>query len=587
MKAQNNPTSFYIDLRRLWVHVSPARRRTLYTVFGLMIAGAIAEVFTLGAVIPYLALVTDPQAVDSYPILRHIFDRFGWTHSSQILVPATLLFSVIIVFCSLILLTLLWMTQEFVFALGHELSTKVLTKTITQPYTFHLQHHSSNQIVAVNKIDAVVSNIIYQLMQVITAVVVATCICSALILIDPVTAILIALVLGSVYSILTYITRRRIRTNSELWAVMQGRRIKAVQEGLGGIREVIIDHMQSNFVNAYSSYDLLLRRAQAQNTFIGLAPRYLVETAGILLVAWIAMTAGVSRTGFVGALPFLGAFALGMLRLLPHIQRIYSGWTVISSNRHALYDVLGILELPEYSDCIIQDPRLRMSFSRDIVLERISFRYSADRKLALADVSLSIIKGSRIGIIGATGSGKSTLVDLIMGLISPTDGRILVDGVELSDETVSSWRSEIAHVPQSIFLIDSSVRRNIAFGVADDLIQEERVLLAARQAGIHEFIETLPDGYATEVGERGVRLSGGQRQRIGIARALYKDAKLLVLDEATSAVDTATEAEIIKSIDALGRDLTIIIIAHRLASVAICDRVINLEDGRVARLGTS
>jgi len=290
------------------------------------------------------------------------------------------------------------------------------------------------------------------------------------------------------------------------------------------------------------------------------------------------------RGSGTAVLPLLGALALGSQRLLPALQQVYGGWAVLKGYNASMAAVLALLDQPMPEQISVGTP---LPLRQSLRLEAVGFRYAPELPTVLQGLTLEIRKGERIGLIGETGSGKSTTVDLFMGLLKPTQGQVLVDGQNLHDpqrpELLSAWRASIAHVPQSIYLADSSIAENIAFGVPREQIDHERVHLAAAQAQIAGFIEASPQGYDTFVGERGIRLSGGQRQRIGIARALYKQASVLVFDEATSALDNDTERAVMEAVDGLSRELTLVMIAHRLSTVANCDRVIELQAGRIFR----
>lgn len=467
--AQDND-SLRQGLKRLWVHVSPERRRQLYVVFGLMILGAIAELFTLGAIIPFLALVADLAKAASFPMLQDLFSMLGWSDPHQILIPARLLFALVAIGAAGVLLLLLWKSQRFVFELGNDLSVEVYRRTLYQPYLYHVSKNSSDQIAAVNKVDAVVSGILYQSMQVVIAIIVALFIAIALIVIDPKMALIAGIGFGLIYLVVTNVSRLRIRRNSQVWADMQGKRVKALQEGLGGIRDVIIDQTQGNFINRYSTFDALLRRAQANNAFIGNSPRYIIEACSMVLIAGIAVYLSHGPGGLMAALPVLGALALGALRLLPHLQRIYNGWTVIAGNRHALKDVLEILDLPLAAWFVCGDKVKQLPFEHEIVLDKVNFRYTQDRPLVLKDVSLSIPKGSRVGFVGKTGSGKSTIMDLIMGLMAASSGEIRIDDTVLTQDTIRAWQAQIAHVPQAIYLSDTTIAGNIAFGIPESQV---------------------------------------------------------------------------------------------------------------------
>jgi ATP-binding cassette, subfamily B, bacterial PglK len=304
------------------------------------------------------------------------------------------------------------------------------------------------------------------------------------------------------------------------------------------------------------------------------------------MVLIAALAYGLSRQegGIATALPVLGALAVGAQRMLPALQQTYASWASIAGSQGVLADVIELLDQPIPEDLLQPAPE-PLQFRTTIRFDRVRFRYSSDGPWVLNGLDLTITKGARLGFVGATGSGKSTAMDLLMGLLEPTDGQILVDSEPLSRNRVRAWQRTIAHVPQSIYLADATLAENIAFGVPPGAVDIERVRRAARQAQIADFIESRPQGYDALVGERGVRLSGGQRQRIGIARALYKRASVLVLDEATSALDNVTEQSVMDAIEGLDRELTILVIAHRLTTVRRCDSIVELQHGRVVAQG--
>jgi ATP-binding cassette subfamily B protein len=361
--------------------------------------------------------------------------------------------------------------------------------------------------------------------------------------------------------------------------------VKALQEGLGGIRDVLLDGTQPIYCSVFHQSSQQLRHAQGNNLFLAGSPRFAMESLGMVLIAVLAY--GLSRQpgGIATALPVLGALALGAQRLLPALQQAYSAWATIRGSQASLRETIDLLDQPVPAELLLPPPP-PLRFKDSIRFEGVKFRYSPAGPWVLNGLTLEIPKGAKIAFVGSTGSGKSTTLDLLMGLVNPGEGRFLVDGHPLSQNQVRAWQRTIAHVPQSIFLADATVARNIALGVPPAEINMERVRLAASQAHIAEFIEAHPEAYNAMVGERGVRLSGGQRQRIGIARALYKEADVLVFDEATSALDNTTEQAVMEAIQGLGQHITIILIAHRLTTVKGCDTIFELEEGRVAAQGS-
>jgi ABC-type multidrug transport system fused ATPase/permease subunit len=568
-------------LARLYRHFPPARRRQLVPVVALMLFSALTELMTIGAILPFLALVANPNPALTNRVAAFPFAAFGWRNRDEMLLPATLLFASATLFAGAMRLALVRVSHKFMSRLGHDLSVEVYRGTLYQPYSYHVAHNTSEIIAGIAKVQNVVFSVLSPLLQILTAVVIGLFIFTALVVVDARTAFAAAFGFGAMYLAVTYATRRRLRANSKVAAVAYSQRVQTVQEGLGGIRDVLIDRAQPVYVDKFKAVDWALQEAQAANLFMGSAPRFVIEAFGMALIAAMTMILSGGSGGIAAALPILGALALSAQRLLPLFQVIYSSWAQIAGNRQMMFDVLAILDQSTHARNSVQLDKAKLQFRRDVTFESVSFRYSELGPLVLRNISLTIEKGARVGFIGKTGSGKSTLMDLFMGLLEPTEGVIRIDGEILDANSIPHWQTQIAHVPQSIYLADATIAENIAFGVPMGQIDMDRVRQAASHADIADFIAGLAGGYGAAVGERGVRLSGGQRQRIGIARALYKRASVLVFDEATSALDNETEAAVIHAIQSLGCDLTILIVAHRLSTIAICDKVIKLDEGQV------
>ena len=354
--------------------------------------------------------------------------------------------------------------------------------------------------------------------------------------------------------------------------------MKKLQEGLGGIRDIIIDNTQNLFLRNFISSDYPLRIASSKLEFVSLSPRMLVEMIGLIIFAIVTYILA-SSDPTADFVPLLAAIALGAVRLLPFLQGAYSGWSYINAHRFIVSDILEILIPPKRN--MIARPGSINSFLEEIKINNLSFSYAESSIKVLDNVSLVINKNAKVGIVGQTGGGKSTLMDLIMGLLEPTNGQILIDEEELTDKNIVSWQSRISHVPQSIFLLDGSVYENIAFGLEKNEMNLSRVVECAKAAMIHETIQNFDHGYDTKIGERGSRLSGGQRQRIGIARALYKESEIIFFDEATNALDSKTELEIMKSIYSFSKDITIFIVAHRLETLQQCNLILEVKDSNI------
>lgn len=586
ISAQGQPGA-WAGLLNLYQTLTPQRRRQFHFVLALMLAGAIAELATIGAVLPFLSLLADPQRINRLPWVATAFEWVGATTGSQRLIAAALLFGLLAIATAAIRLQLSWSSQAFVFRLGHELALNIQRRILFQPYTFHINQNTSTLIASLEKVGTLVFYVLLQLMQAGIAVIISLFIIAALIAVDPFTAIVSAIAFGLIYLVVSAISRPLLNRNSETLATTWDERVKIVQESLGGIRDVIIDSTQAVYLEAFRTVDERHSTAKITTAFIGAAPRFIIESLGMCLIAALAIVMARREGGLAAALPILGALALGAQRLLPMLQQIYVSWSVAVGNKSLITQVLDLAQLPIDEEMTRAGQAMPLPFHDAVRLENVSFEYPSRRAAALESVSLSIKRGQRVALIGKTGSGKSTLADLLMGLLDPTSGQITIDGASLGRENRRNWQRSVAHVPQAIFLADASIARNIALGVPAEQMDEKLVIESAKKAQLDEFIASLPDRYATVVGERGVRLSGGQRQRLGIARAIYKQAPVLVLDEATSALDEETEAAVMRALDELGHEgRTIIMIAHRLSTISRADLVARLDNGRLVEVGT-
>jgi len=552
---------------------------------GLMVISAFAEVVSMGTVLPFLGILTAPDLVFKYPVVARAARAWGISSGDQLVLPLAVAFVTAVLTAAAIRMLLLWADTRLAYACGADLSIEAYRRTLYQPYRVHVARNSSEVISGIiNKIGGAV-NVMSQSLALVSSIVLLAAITLALIAVDPVVALTATIGCGTCYGLISWISRRRLRRNSQRIADEQTQVVKALQEGLGGIRDVLLDGTQPVYCGVYRKADLTLRRAQGSNVFIGGSPRFAMEALGMVLIASLAYGLSRNAGGLASALPVLGALAFGAQRLLPALQQSYGAWASIAASHASLEATIELLDQPLPAELLLPAPS-PLPFSSAIRFDGVRFRYGSDSPWVLDGLDLTIPKGTRVGLVGMTGSGKSTTLDLLMGLLEPTERQILVDGQPIEGARLRAWQRTIAHVPQSIFLADITLAENIAFGVTPKAIDLDRVRLAARQAQIADFVESLPKGYEALVGERGVRLSGGQRQRIGIARALYKQASVLVFDEATSALDNATEQSVMDAIEGLNRDLTILLIAHRLTTVRRCDNIVELEHGRVVAQGT-
>ena len=576
------------QIRRIWGHLSRRRQKQLAVLAVLMIVASFAEVVSIGAVLPFLGVLTSPEKIFAHDLAQPFIQALRIQSAQDLLLPFTLIFICAAIFSGVARIGLLWVQSRLSMAIGADFSLQVYERTLYQPYSLHVSLNSSEILAGARKAETLVFTILQPVLTLISSAVILVAVLGTLISIQPIISLSAFTGFGLIYVAVAAITKRRIAKNSRTIATQQIRVTKVVQEGLGGIRDVLIDGTQPVYSKSYKEAFIPLQAALSGNQVAGVSPRFGVEALGMVLLAGLAYMLAVS-SGAGGevthAIPVLGTLAVGAQRLLPVLQQIYNAYITINGNQASTQDALDLLDQP-VPELAYSQPANPMAFETAITLTDLGFRYTPQGPWVLRHINLQVRKGSRVGFIGVTGSGKSTLLDLVMGLLSPTEGALLVDNVAVTSQTTRAWQMHISHVPQAIYLSDTSIAENIAFGVPLELIDLRRVKQAAQQAQIDQTIEGWREGYNTLVGERGVRLSGGQRQRIGIARALYKRANVIIFDEATSALDNETEAAIMQAVATLDRDVTILIIAHRLTTLTNCDLMVELANGGIKAVGS-
>jgi ABC-type multidrug transport system fused ATPase/permease subunit len=551
-----------------------------------MIFSSIAEVVSIGAVYPFLKALASPSFISKNQYLHFVFNFIGVTSKESVTFFLTLIFCIIVLIAGFIRILLLWSQTRLSHAIGAEFSLNLYRRTLYQPYEIQVRRNSSDIIEAITgKTAMVVNAAILPASNIIISFLMLSMVLVLLLSINPTVVLISIIVFGSFYILIMIFYKKKISEDSLEMSKKSVEVRKALQEGLGGIRDVLLDSTQELFCDVYAKSDQPLRKAQANIAIIGGSPRFLIEAIGMILIACLAYSLSSTSNGFNldKSLPIIGLLALGAQRMLPIIQQLYGSWASIKGGEASLRDALNLIDTQPLPDFINESTKI--VFDNTIELRNLSFSYLENSPNIIENINIQISKGNRIGIIGETGSGKSTLLDIIMGLLNPTSGKIIIDGVEINSSNYRSWQKHIAHVPQSIFLSDSSVAENIAFGIPKSLIDINKVKESASKAQIANTIEQMENGYMTSVGERGVRLSGGQRQRIGIARALYKNADVIVFDEATSALDGATENFVMDEIEKLSENLTIIIVAHRLSTLKKCDMIIEINNKGIRKIG--
>jgi len=579
-------------LKKLWQYLSQRRKKQFGLLLALMILASFTEMISVGAVLPFLGVLTAPEEVFHHPFmqatingLEQMFGIATITEPDQLILPLTIAFIAAALLAGAIRLTLLYVMTRYSYATGADLSINIYRRTLYQPYSMHVARNSSEVINGIiTKTNTVINSVLNPLLTLISSTILLIGIITVLFTINVKVALTASIGFSLLYLGVIRFTRTQLKENSQIIAEQSTKMVKSLQEGLGGVRDVLIDGSQQFYCDLYRKADLPLRRATGNNVFISGSPRYVMEAIGMSLIAGLAYVMTQQKSGMSTAIPVLGVLALGAQRLLPALQQAYGAYSNIKGAKSSFNDVLELLDqpIPNHADQPLPTP---LEFEEHIRINNLNFRYTEDTPWVIKNISMKLTKGSRIGFVGVTGSGKSTLLDIIMGLLQPTGGEITIDGQLITNENRRAWQAHVAHVPQNIYLSDSTIEENIAFGVSKEKIDHKQVEKAAKQAQIAELIDGWQEGYQTFVGERGIRLSGGQRQRIGIARALYKKANVLIFDEATSALDNETEQAVMEAIEGLGRDLTILIIAHRLTTLKGCEKIVKL-DKNAAHIGS-
>jgi ABC-type multidrug transport system fused ATPase/permease subunit len=569
--------------KKIWQLLSLHERKRSIQLLVIMILMAFFEVLGVGSIMPFLSVLGNPEVIESNKYLSFVYSYFMFENKDTFLIFLGFFALVMLIISALFRSLATYATARFSNMRRHSISRQLLSKYLHQPYSFFLSKNSSEiSKTILSEVELFIGNVMLPSLQLITYIVVTSALTGFLIAVDPVLAFILFGLFGAFYSVTYLIIRKHLsKIGLELQESNQ-KRFKIVSETIGGIKDLKILGRENAYLNSFDKPSEMFSSYQATSATLSQVPQYIVEVIAFGSLLVLSMYTIVSNEADLGTmLPILGLYALGALKLKPAVQIIYSSVSSLRFGQPALEIILKDLQQKSEQEISISNDFKRLSLQKQLKLKNINFNYPNTKTSALTDISIDIEANSTIGIIGTTGAGKSTLVDIILGLLTPTSGEIEVDEKILDSTNIRQWQNSIGYVPQSIFLADDTIASNIAFGVQKDQIDVEQVEKVAKMAQVHEFVIELENGYNTIIGERGVRLSGGQRQRLGIARALYHNPELLVLDEATSALDNQTEAEVMKAIDNMSGSKTIIMIAHRLSTVEKCDKIIKLEKGLV------
>jgi ATP-binding cassette, subfamily B, bacterial PglK len=564
----------------LWQILTAAHRRSAGVLFALTLLGTGLETLGIGLVVPAIGLLTTRSVAQSMPSLQPWLSGL----TARELVVACMLSLVAIYGVKTVFLGLLaWRQSKFAFAVQTSVSERLFVGYLRQPWPFHLERNSAELLRNVTTEVTNLNNVVQSVVALVTESCVVAAIAVLLIVVEPLGTSVVISTLGVAAWSFHHATRSRIERWGEARQVHDGLRILHVQQGLGGVKDVKLLGREGEFLAQYHRQNAGVARVGARQATLQALPRLWLELLAVAGLAGLVLIMMGRGKPLEALLPTIALFAAAAFRLMPSIIRIMNAFQVMRYYAPSVATIDDELRLADAMPA--PTPHDRLPFQRTIELDAVTFQYATAHAPALSHVSLAIPRGTSAGFVGGSGAGKSTLVDVVLGLLTPQSGRVLVDGVDVQ-ENLRGWQDQMGYVPQSIFLTDDTLRRNVAFGIPDDQIDDVAVARAIRSARLHDFVDSLPAGLETRVGERGVQLSGGQRQRVGIARALYHDPPVLVLDEATSALDSATEAGVMEAVTALQGTKTLLIVAHRLSTVAHCDRLFRLEQGGVVAQGT-
>ena len=580
------------SLRQILGLLSKKEKYQMLLLTAAILVMALFEVVGVASIMPFIAVLANPEVISTNHILGWLYGRFSFeTTNSYLIFLGVAVLGFMVTSNAFTAFTMRRMLR-FTYMRNYVLARRLLINYVNRPYQFFLNRNSADLGKNVlNEVAIVVTGVLVPGMLILSRSTVALALVAGLFIVNPKLAAIMFAVVGGVYLFVYLLSKRKIVRIGKARVEAQGAQYRLASELFGGIKDIKVLGAESDFIDRFSRCSENCARYHVTNNEIAILPKYIMESVifGSILVVILFYLATAGTVNHV--LPMLAFFGLAGYRLMPSVQQVFSSLTTFQYNLPAVKILYSDMQWGD-GLCLITRDQVARQTSDDIRIQRVlrienvSFAYAGTEIDVLKDITLHIQRNKTIALVGATGSGKTTLVDLIMGLITPREGGVFVDHVKLHEGNIRAWRSSLGYVPQQIYLSDDSVRRNIAFGLPDKLIVNEHVERAARIANIHEFVSTLPGGYETRIGERGVRLSGGQRQRLGIARALYRDPDLLIMDEGTSSLDGITEDVVMQAINTLSHEKTVILVAHRLTTVRNCDVIYLLEQGRIVEEGT-
>ena len=582
----------FISIKKAWALLSPPERCNAFKVLAVMVVGAFASAVMVASIYPFLAVLSNPGLIDDVPALAWAYETGGFTSEYGFLFALGLGAIGVILVSNMFLILQTWAVARYTQMRVYAISRRLLEKYLAQPYEYFLSRHSGDMSTNIlTEAQQVVGQFLRPMAEAISATLTVAAVATTLLVADPPVAAVSIALFALTYIAIIILTRSYVRILGIKRANANAARFRIAGEALNGIKDIKLLGREAGYLDRFSGPSLEMAKSQVGVSVLGAAPRFGIQVIafGGIIVLCLALLdpEGLREREALGSvLPIIGLLAFAGQRLMPELQKLYQSIVQMTAGVAALERVYEDLHGGTDTKLDRSDPA-PLGLRDVLELDDVSYSYPNAETAGIRNVSLQIRAGERIGIVGTSGAGKTTLADVILGLLAPQSGTIRCDGSAIKSETLRAWQKTVGYVPQDIFLTDASLSENIALGLLPMEIDEDKVQRAASIARLHEFaMAELPDGYATHVGERGVRLSGGQRQRIGIARALYHDADLIVFDEATSALDNLTEHEVMTAIGALPGDKTVLMIAHRLSTVKVCDRIVILEKGSVEGIGT-
>ena len=576
-------------LRDLLSLFSTRERKHLMWLLAAVIIMGILQASSVASIMPFLAVVAKPDLIQTNQLLNALYSWIGGGGTNHFLFVLGVIVLLVLLISNTISALTTWALLRFSQFTGFRLSRRLLASYLSRSYPYFLGRNSTELTKNIlSEADRVTQGVLVPALQVVARIVTAGCIIAILVIVDPAIAFTVALVMGAAYAFVFVLSKKKLRRIGRMATEAGRRRFRITSEAFGVIKYAKLLGIEQQFVDRYAEPSRLLAQCNSTSRAISQLPKYALEViafGGIMVILLFLIKEG----NAVGALlPLLGLYAFAGYRLLPQMQQIFNQAAQIRFSVPALEILIADLrQQPQDGENAVSRDEQPVALRRQMVLENVRFAYPGADRATLVDLTLKVDAGTVVGLVGSTGAGKTTTLDIVLGLLRPDSGRLCADGVVISSHNVSSWQRNLGYVPQHIYLADDTIRNNIAFGVRPEDVDQSIVERAAKMAQLYDFVNReLPDGFETQVGERGVRLSGGEQQRIGIARALYRLPKVLILDEATSALDTLTEKAVLDAIAGLPQEITVIMVTHRLTTLSVCDMIHVLDEGRIITSGT-